>query len=103
MKKILATFLILTIAAIARGEEIVVEGGAVQSQEAAQPTSTATIIDTSGAMNRVRDVGDAVQESAGVTVRRYGGLGDYSVIMVRGTSPNQMGIYLQKKYRSGKR
>ncbi|MBT3182137.1 MAG: TonB-dependent receptor [Deltaproteobacteria bacterium] len=35
-----------------------------------------------------------LQESAGVNIKRYGGLDDFSVISLRGSSADQVGIYL---------
>lgn len=90
------TFVLFTLFGITvvSAEEVVVEGQRVPEAESAHPTGTATVIDTTSAVERVSDVGEVLQQSAGVTVKRYGGLGSYSVILVRGTSPSQVGVYL---------
>ena len=75
-------------------EEVTVEGEAVPEPESVHATGSVTTIDTQSAISRVSDVGEALEESAGATVRRYGGLGSYSVVMIRGTSPNQVAVFL---------
>lgn len=93
--KLLRNILIyLLLSAPAFAEEVTVQGQQVPEPQAAHPTATVNVIDTSGSTEHVSQVGEALEQSAGVTVRRFGGLGDYNVIMVRGTSPNQVGIYL---------
>ncbi len=77
-----------------RSEEVRVEGEAVSEPEAAHPTGSVTVIDTESAMSRVSDVGEALEQSAGVTIKRYGGLGSFSMVMIRGSSPNQVSVFL---------
>lgn len=89
-----AFLLSLFLTSLALAEEVVVEDRRLTETESAHPTSTATVIDTNSAIERVSDVAEMLQQSAGVTIKRYGGLGSYSVILVRGTSPNQVGVYL---------
>ncbi len=75
-------------------EEVVVEGEAVPEAEKTHPTGSVTSIDTGDASERVSDVSEALEQSAGVTVKRYGGLGSFSVVMLRGASPNQVKVFL---------
>lgn len=58
------------------------------------PTAFATVLDTREAPATVETLADALAESVGVQVRRFGGLGDFSTVSVRGFSPRQMQVYL---------
>jgi len=58
-------------------------------------TSTfATVIDTSDAASRVQSAAEILAESVGVQVQRFGGLGAFSTVSVRGSTPNQVEVYL---------
>ncbi len=58
-------------------------------------TSTfATVVDTQEATARVDTVADLLTESVGVQVRRFGGLGAFSTVSIRGSTPNQVDIFL---------
>jgi iron complex outermembrane receptor protein len=58
-------------------------------------TSTfATVVDTREATSRVDSVADVLAESVGVQVRRFGGLGAFSTVSIRGSTPNQVEVYL---------
>lgn len=58
-------------------------------------TSTfATVVDTREATARVDTVADLLTESVGVQVRRFGGLGAFSTVSIRGSTPNQVDIFL---------
>lgn len=94
MKSYCVLFFYLLLSLPALAEEVTVEGQQVPEPQAAHPTATVKVIDTSGSTEHLRQIGEALEQSAGVTVRRFGGLGDYSVIMLRGASPNEVGIYL---------
>ena len=54
----------------------------------------ATVIDTSEATSRVQSAADILSESVGVQVQRFGGLGAFSTVSVRGSTPNQVEVYL---------
>jgi iron complex outermembrane receptor protein len=60
----------------------------------ADVTGFATVIDTRGAPAGVSTVTDALSSAPGVQVRRFGGLGDFSTVSVRGFSPGQVQVYL---------
>jgi iron complex outermembrane receptor protein len=58
-------------------------------------TSTfATVVDTSDATSRLESVADVLAESVGVQVRRFGGLGAFSTVSIRGSTPSQVEVYL---------
>jgi outer membrane cobalamin receptor len=58
------------------------------------PTAFATVIDTTSAPSRVETLSEALAESVGVQVRRFGGLGDFSTVSIRGSSAGQVQVYL---------
>ncbi len=58
-------------------------------------TSTfATVVDTRETTARVETVADLLTESVGVQVRQFGGLGAFSTVSIRGSTPNQVDIFL---------
>ena len=68
-----------------------------QLDEAAivRDTSTfATVIDTREATSRVDTVADLLTESVGVQVRSFGGLGTFSTVSIRGSTPSQVDVFL---------
>jgi outer membrane receptor protein involved in Fe transport len=58
------------------------------------PTSFVTVIDVEQHREQIETVGDALAETVGVQVRRFGGLGAFSTVSIRGSSPNQVQIFL---------
>lgn len=61
---------------------------------ARRTSAFATVVDTTEATAQVDSVADVLAESAGVQVRRFGGLGAFSTVSIRGSSPNQVEVYL---------
>jgi outer membrane cobalamin receptor len=58
-------------------------------------TSTfATVVDTEAATARVDTVADLLTDTVGVQVRRFGGLGAFSTVSIRGSTPNQVDVFL---------
>src|SRR4051794_28717452 len=58
------------------------------AEQVVRETSTfATTIDTSEATSKVESVADVLGESVGVQVRRFGGLGAFSTVSIRGSTP----------------
>ncbi len=55
---------------------------------------TATILDLEHATERLRTIADILEETAGVRVHRYGGIGALAGASIRGSSTNQVEIYL---------
>jgi outer membrane cobalamin receptor len=65
------------------------------AEQVVRETSTfATTIDTTEATAKVESVADVLSESVGVQVRRFGGLGAFSTVSIRGSTPNQVEVYL---------
>ncbi len=52
------------------------------------------MLDTTSAPTEVQTTADALANTVGVQVRRYGGLGDFSTVSIRGFAPGQVQIYL---------
>ena len=83
-----------------RGEEdapvatIVVTAEPPAATESRAPTAFATEIPAEPHAEQVETVADALSESVGVQVRRFGGLGAFSTISIRGSSSNQVQLYL---------
>jgi len=75
-------------------EPVVVTAPRVTEGEALAPSSFATVIDAAQHAEQVETVADALAESVGVTVRRFGGLGAFSTVSIRGSSANQVQVYL---------
>jgi outer membrane cobalamin receptor len=72
-----------------------VRGQRLGVEQTVRETSTfATTIDTSEATAKVQSVADVLSESVGVQVRRFGGLGAFSTVSIRGSTPNQVEVYL---------
>jgi iron complex outermembrane receptor protein len=75
-------------------DTVVVTAARVTETEARAPTSFVTVIDAAQHAEQVETVTDALAESVGVSVRRFGGLGAFSTLSIRGSSANQVQIYL---------
>jgi iron complex outermembrane receptor protein len=75
-------------------ETVVVTGTAPSTPDRIAPTTFATVIDASEHAAEFETVTDALAESVGIQVRRYGGLGAFSTISIRGSASNQVQIYL---------
>jgi len=60
----------------------------------ADVTGFATVIDTSTAPAGVSTLAETLAAAPGVQVRRFGGLGEFSTVSVRGFSPGQVQLYL---------
>jgi len=58
------------------------------------PTAFGAVIDAKRAATSVETLSDLLSESVGVQVRRFGGLGDFSTVSVRGFSSGQVQVYL---------
>ena len=95
-RRLIGTLLVLAVAGPLRAqerlEEVLVTGPAVR--ETTAPTAFATVVDTRAAPTGVETLSDALAETVGVQVRRFGGLGDFTTVSVRGFSPRQVQVYL---------
>lgn len=58
------------------------------------PVAFGSVIDTTTAPRWVTSLADALDDAVGVRVRRFGGLGEFSSVSVRGFSPGQVQVYL---------
>jgi iron complex outermembrane receptor protein len=76
--------------------EVVVTAPALRDETPAprDPTAFATVIETREAATSVETLTDVLSDTVGVQVRRFGGLGDFSTVSVRGFSPGQVQVYL---------
>jgi len=74
----------ITVRAEAEPEEVELE----------DPTSFATVIDTSEKTSEMDTVAGVLSETVGVRVRRFGGLGAFSTLSIRGSAASQVQIYL---------
>lgn len=74
----------ITVRAEPEPEEVVLE----------DPTSFATVVDTSEKTSEVDTVADVLSETVGVRVQRFGGLGAFSTLSIRGSAANQVQVYL---------
>ena len=52
------------------------------------------MIDTTSAPAHVETLADALSDTVGVQVRRFGGLGDFSTVSIRGSAAGQVQVYL---------
>lgn len=62
--------------------------------EQSAPTAFATVIDPAEHREPVETLSEALAETVGVQVRRFGGLGAFSTLSIRGSSSNQIRIHL---------
>jgi iron complex outermembrane receptor protein len=76
------------------GEIVVTAPPEPEEARGEDPTAFATVVDTRTAPARVETLAEALAETVGVQVRRFGGLGDFSTISVRGSSAGQVQVYL---------
>lgn len=52
------------------------------------------IINLESVKNRYSSLTEILERESGVRVRRFGGLGSYSTLSIRGSNPNQVKIYI---------
>src|SRR4030095_5842082 len=76
------------------GEVLVTAPPVAGDRAAGDPTAFATVIDTRAAPTTGEELSDACADAVGVQVRRFGGLGDFTTVSVRGFSPRQVQVYL---------
>jgi iron complex outermembrane receptor protein len=74
--------------------EVVVTAPPVEEGARRSPTAFATVVDTSAAPTEMETLAEALAETVGVQVRRFGGLGDFSTVSIRGFSAGQVQVYL---------
>lgn len=75
-------------------EHIVVTGEAPSDVQLRSPTGFVSIIDATDRPGEIQTTADLLSEAPGVQVRRFGGLGAFSTVSIRGSSANQVQVYL---------
>ena len=75
-------------------EVVVTEEKLPEEQEVKEPTAFATVINPKEYTARVSSVPELLSQSVGVNVREYGGLGSFSTASIRGSSSEQVAIFL---------
>jgi vitamin B12 transporter len=75
------------------GEEIVVTG-ARRRTPAGDPTAAATVVDASRFAGEAKSVAELVATAPGVAVNGYGGLGQLATPSIRGSSADQVQVFL---------
>ncbi|HMX35626.1 MAG TPA: TonB-dependent receptor plug domain-containing protein, partial [Leptospiraceae bacterium] len=85
---------------IKRSETVEVVGTSTQNDSSktksvkADPTGFTEIIDAEKFKNKYTSLTDILEREAGVRIRRFGGLGSYSTLSIRGSNANQVRIYI---------
>ncbi|MFH2007514.1 MAG: TonB-dependent receptor [bacterium] len=67
-----------------------IEPGSAQAED----TAFSTTLDAAKAASEGGDLTEHLARSVGVQVRRTGSHGDFSSVLIRGSSPNQVGVFL---------
>ncbi len=101
---LLALFLLLVVRTTTADQEdeplrlkeiVVTEKRIVSEREAENPSKFLEVIDVEEkAGQKVETVTDVLEESVGVQVKRWGGLGSFATVSVRGASASQVEVYL---------
>ena len=73
---------------------MVVEEARQHTSIAEQTTASVTVIEVDKRISAGADLAGVVDSAAGTVVRRLGGLGDYSSVSIRGSSVQQVQVYL---------
>lgn len=75
-------------------ENIVVTGERTSEAQRRAPSTFLSVIDVSSRDAPIETTADVLGESVGVQVQRFGGLGGFTTISIRGSSANQVPVYL---------
>lgn len=76
------------------GEVVVTAPRITEEKKLRDRTAFATVVDTRGKPAEVDTVAQVLAETVGAQVRRFGGVGAFSTLSLRGYSPGQVQIYL---------
>jgi outer membrane cobalamin receptor len=91
-------FAVLVPAAVVRAEEpsatVVITAEPITDAEQKAPSGFATTIEVDSLPEPLETVTEALSQTVGVQVRRFGGLGAFSTISIRGSASNQVQFYL---------
>lgn len=74
--------------------EIEVTAEPISEAERRAPTAFVSEVDIAAREQALDTAADALAEAAGVQVQRFGGLGAFSTVSIRGSSANQVPVYL---------
>ena len=74
--------------------EVEVTAQPISEAERRAPTAFVSEVDTAARESEFVTAADVLQELVGVQVQRFGGLGAFSTISIRGSSANQVPVYL---------
>jgi iron complex outermembrane receptor protein len=74
--------------------EIEVTAERIGEAEQHAPTAFVSVIDVATREAPIETAADVLSESVGVQVQRFGGLGAFSTVSIRGSSANQVPVYL---------
>jgi iron complex outermembrane receptor protein len=73
---------------------VIVEGERGEGPDPATTSATVTVIPVDESLPASTDVAEAVDSASGTVVQRLGGLGDWSAVSIRGSSPRQVLVAL---------
>jgi iron complex outermembrane receptor protein len=76
------------------GEVVVTAPPVADTPAARDPTAFGSVVDTTAAPADVQTLAEALAETVGVQVRRFGGVGEFSTVSIRGSSAGQVQVYL---------
>lgn len=62
--------------------------------EQERSTSSKSVIELKESDGRMVSVDELIEKEAGIRIRRYGGMGAYSTVSIRGSTSNQVNVYL---------
>lgn len=74
--------------------EVEITAEPISEAEKRAPTAFVSDIDVAGRDQALDTAADVLAEAAGVQVQRFGGLGAFSTVSIRGSSANQVPVYL---------
>jgi len=75
-------------------ETVIVEGNRGEGPDPSAISATVTVIQVDESLPASTDVAEAVDSASGTVVQRLGGLGDWSAVSIRGSSPRQVLVTL---------
>jgi len=88
----------LMVATAARADDALL--GTIEVRAAPEAETTvrdesafATVVPIADQPAEVQTLTDVLDEAVGVQVRRYGGLGDFATVSIRGSTPGQVGVF----------
>lgn len=101
---VLGAIMLATVTATARAQEPRASPdpllGTIEVRAAPEADTTvrdesafATVIPIANQPAEVETLTDVLDEAVGVQVRRYGGLGDFATVSIRGSTPGQVGVF----------